>query len=704
MKLLLLAAALATQQVDIHSRPLREERGRDFDILHYRIELSLEEESRSLLGETTIRMVALGDQLTTCTLDAETFTVDRVLDRASRPLPFTHRDGRLTIELDPPVLHGEEIAVTVHYSGTNIDVDADRYGMSEGYDLGLDFKIETDENPQLINTLSFPEGARHWFPSYDHPNDRATQETIVTVRADYEVLSNGRLVSVSEPTDGKRTWHWSQELPHPTYLFVLVAGPYVVLTDSAGDLPLHYWVYEKDVDDAMRSFERTPEIIAFFNEEYGYDFPWVKYDQITIPGIGGGAESTGATVLGASTIHNARAEQDFSSHGLVAHEAAHQWWGNLVSYRDWSETWLSESFATYGEYLYTRHAFGEDEAAVNLLGKKNAYLREAHERYMRPVVFKRWTYPNENFDRHTYQKGATILNMLRRILGDAPFRSAMTHFLTKHAFQPVDTHDLIDAIKEATGENIEWFFEQWIYRAGHPVLDVSYQWSKPAGRLSVRVRQTGDVYRTPVQIGVHTPSRRYSETFWLESANATLELDVAEKPLLVRFDEGNYLLKEWTFEKSTEELVYQLQNDDVIGRMWAASELGDHPAVAETARRDRFWSVRRAAIEALGEKASVELLREAALDENSKVRAEAFRGLGETKNTELVPFIEERFRRDDSYVAQAEALRALGAIADPSSKTLLEEASGIDSPRDVVGRAARWALSELSELDDRSNE
>lgn len=703
MKLLLLLAALASQQVDIHSRPLREERERDFDILHYRIELSLEEENRSLRGETTIRMAALRDRLTTCTLDAETFTVDRVLDGASQALPFTHRDGRLTIELDRPVAHGDEISVTVHYSGTNVDVDPKRYGMSPGYDLGLDFKSESDVNPQLINTLSFPEGARHWFPSYDHPNDRATQETIVTVRADYEVLSNGRLGGVSEPAGGKRTWHWSQELPHPTYLFVLVAGPYVVLEDSAGELPLHYWVYEKDVDDAMRSFERTPEIIAFFNEEYGYDFPWVKYDQITIPGIGGGAESTGATVLGASTIHDARAEQDFPSHWLVAHEAAHQWWGNLVSYRDWSETWISESFATYGEYLYSRHALGEDEAAVNLLGKKNAYLREAHERYKRPVVFERWTYPNENFDRHTYQKGATILHMLRRILGDAPFRSAMTHFLTTHAFQPVDTHDLMDAIKEATGQNIEWFFQQWIYRAGHPVLDVTYQYqeSKPSGKLSVRVRQTGDVYRTPIQIGVHTSSRRDSQTFWLESADETLELDVAEKPLLVRFDEGNYLLKEWTFEKSTEELVYQLENDDVIGRMWAATELGDHPALSRAARRDRFWSVRRAAIESLGAKASVELLREVAFDENSKVRVAAFRGLGETRNAALVPFIEERFRRDDSYVAQAEALRALGMIADPSSRPLLEEASRTASHRDVVGRAARGALREL---DDGGNE
>ena len=453
----------------------------------------------------------------------------------------------------------------------------------------------------------------------------------------------------------------------------------------------------KDADDAMRSFEKTPAIIEFFNNEYGYPFPWAKYDQITIPGIGGGAESTSATVLGESTIHDERAEQDFSSHGLVAHEAAHQWWGNLVSYRDWSETWISESFATFGEHLFTRHDRGQDEGAVNLLAKKDAYLREAGERYQRPIVSRRWSYPNENFDRHTYQKGAAVLHTLRWILGDDAFRSAMTHFLTKHAFQPVDTHDLMDAIKEATGRNMDWFFEQWIYKAGHPVFEVSHAWDEPAQLLSVRVRQTGDFFRTPVRIGVHTPSERTSETLWLEDDDETLELVLSEEPLLVRFDEGNHLLKEWTFEKTEDELVYQLENDDVIGRMWAASRLGDHPAVETAARNDRFWAVRRAAIEALGTGAPTELLKEKILDENSTVRAAALRALGDTKDPELLPFFEERFRVDDSYVAQAEALRALGKVADASSRPFLEEAARMDSPRDVIARAARSALEQFKE-------
>lgn len=690
----LLAGAM--HQVDVASRPLRALPEREVDVLHYRIELVLEEKSRSLDGEATLRMTALRDDLESVTLDAETFTVERVVNRSARELEFAHAGGELTFELEEPARFGEELSVTIHYSGTGVDVDPERYGMAPGYDLGLDFKSATEDHPQLINTLSFPEGARHWFPSQDHPSDRATADVIVTVREDYEVLSNGRLVSASPPAGGKRTWHWSQELPHPTYLFVLVAGPYVVLEDSFGELPLHYWVYEKDVPDAMRSFVKTPEILAFFEEEYGYSYPWVKYDQITIPGIGGGAESTSATVLGESTLHDENAEQDFPSHWLVAHEAAHQWWGNLVSYRDWSEAWLSESFATFGEHLFSRHDLGEDEGAVDLLEKKNAYLREARERYTRPIVFERWTHPNDNFDRHTYQKGAVVLAMLRSLLGEAAFRRATQHFLEKHQFQPVDTHDLVHAFEEATGRSLGWFFDQWVYRAGHPVLDISYDWTEVTGRLVVRVRQENEeIYRLPVRIGVHTASERLSEDFWIDERDARLELGVDEKPVLVRFDEGNVLLKEWSFEKSEAELVYQLQNDDVVGRMWAASELDSHPPLMEAARDDPFWAVRRAALESLGAEAPVDLVKASALDPSSKVRATALRLLGDRRSREHLSFFRERFRADDSYVARAEALRAIGKTGDPSAVPVLEEAARIDSPRDVIETAARRALEEL---------
>lgn len=711
---LVVAPLAAAQPVDVYSRPRQAERSRTYDALHYRIALRFDEASKSFWGENTITLTPLHDGFQRAVLDAETFTVTAATDAQGRPLAFDQPPHQVVVHFPRAYAYGDTLTFTVAYHAENVDVDAEAFGMSAGYDLGLDFKDETEDNPRLINTLSFPEGARHWFPAYDHPNDRATSEVIATVPGAYRVLSNGRLVGVSEDrAAGVKTFHWSQELPHPTYLFVLVAGPYVVLEDSLGALPVDYWVYPQDVDDAPRSFSRTPEILAFFNELYGVDFPWIKYDQVTIPGIGGGAESTTATVVGQSTLHDARAHPDFPSEWLVAHEAAHQWWGNLVSYRDWSQTWISESFATFSEYLWAAHDLGAEEGAINLLDKKEAYLREARTRYQRPIVFDRWRYPNENFDRHTYQKGAAVLHMLREVMGEAAFWRALRHFLQKHAYQPVDTHDLMIAVKEATGQNLDWFFEQWIFSPGHPVFKVSYTWQEAAKHVRLTIDQVQDttggvpIFKVPITIKVVTAQGEIVKHLWSREQSATFDFDVGSKPLLVRFDAGNHLLKEWTFEKSKEELRYQVAHDDVVGRGWAVSELStfvDDPdvvaALMHTAVEDAFWHVRRTAVEQVGalwDPAHVDFLKQRALDSDAQVRAAALRLLGDREDAALVDFFKTRFEADDSYVAQAEALRSLGKCGDRSVIPFLERAAGLSSPRNVLRTAAEGALEQVGD-------
>lgn len=711
---LVLSHTIHAQKIDVYSRPLQTERSRDYDAIHYRITLRFDEEKKTFWGENTITISPFNDGFTKCFLDAETFTVTSVKDENGKSLEFEHPDHKLIIHLSRAYNYEDTLSFTVSYVAENVIVDSEKFGMSKRYALGLSFLEETPDHPVLIQALSFPTGARHWYPCYDHPNDKATQEMIVTVKSEYKALSNGRLLSTVEDKKNKtKTFHWSQDLPHPTYLSVLAAGPYEVIEDSLGSLPINYWVYKKDAKDALRSFHKTPEIIAFFNEEFGYEYPWAKYDQVTIPGIGGGAECTSATLIGQSTIHDARAEQDFPSHWLVAHEAAHQWWGDLVTLRDWGYTWINESFGTYYDYVYTKHALGKDEGAVNLLNKKNSYLNEAHNRYMRPIDFHRWNYPSENFDRHTYPKGAAIIHMMRWILGDKPFRKTVSHFLHKHAFQPADTHDFLKAIKEATGQNLDWFFEQWLLKPGHPVFDVSYTWNADARELHLRIEQTQDtsgsvpIFKTPIILGVVTQDGRRSEKVWLKGKNEEYHLTCDQKPLMVRFDEENYLLKEWTFKKTVDELLYQLKRDDVIGRMWAASQLGrfenDSRAIdglKKSARDDPFWAVRLEAVSSIGglqDKKHIEFIQEKAKDENSKVRTGALRCLGDLKRKDLVTFFEERFAKDDSYDAQAEALRAIGKCGDKSSGPFLEEAAKLKSPRNIIRRAAEWAMKQNQE-------
>lgn len=694
------------RNIDVYSRTLQTERSREFDAIHYRIKLRFDEDKGMFWGETTITLSPLSDNFEKCSFDAEKFTVSSVKDQSGQPLEFHQGDGKITVSLGQKYDYGDQLSVTVQYSAKDCKA-------SRSFPLGISFAEANEAHPRLIQALSFPNGARHWFPCYDHPNDKATIEVIATVNEEYKALSNGKLVSVTEDTRNKtKTFHWKQDRPHSTYLTVLAAGPYHVIEDSLGDLPINYWVYPKDAKNAIFSFSETPEIIAFFNREFEYEYPWDKYDQVTIPGIGGGAECTSATLLGQGVIHDEKADKDFPSKKLIAHEAAHQWWGDLVTLRDWGHTWINESFGTYCEHLYVKHSLGADEGAVDLLHKKNAYLREAHNRYMRPIVFHRWDRPQQNFDSHTYPKGAAIINMMRWILGDKPFRKTISHFLHKHAYGPADTHDFIIAIKEMTGQNLEWFFEQWFLSPGHPVFDVSYHWDESNKKVKLKIVQTQDtsgripVFKTPVVIAVVTKEGKKSEKVWLKEKAEQFEIASDEKPWMVRFDEGNFLLKEWTFVKTTQELIYQLKHDDVIGRMWAASELGKikkdarvEAVLLESARNDPFWSVRKAAIENLGvpkNKEHTSVLKRKCVDQNSRVRAAALQALGDSGQAELVAFFVECFEKDDSYVAQAEALRSIGKCGDSSSAEFLGKAARMKSHRDILRRAANQALRQIS--------
>lgn len=686
---LFLLAIAASAQVDVNSRPRRAERSHDYDVLHYRIKLSFNEEARSFEGNTDIRLRPLRNGFDTLVLDAETFRVTSV-----GSLRFEQTPGKLTIHLGHAYRYHEELTVNVSYRAENVAIDPLAYGMYKGYGLGVAFKRETTTHPRLIHTLSFPEGARHWFPCYDHPNDKATHEIIATVDASYQVIANGVLRSVTaNRAKTEKTFHWAQTQPHSTYLYAFIAGPYVQVKDLKGALPVSYWVYPKDAPNAERSFGKTREIIEFFNREFGYPYPWPKYDQIILPDFRGGAESTNATVIGDNTIHDARAEQDFPTHWLVAHEAAHQWWGNLVTMRDWNHNWLNEGFATYYEHIYLKHSLGEERGAFDLLTKQRNYLNGARLRYMRPIVDDRWNWPNEHFDHHAYQKGAAVLAMLRAQIGDEPFRRSISHFLNKHAFGSADTHDLQIAIREASGQALDWFFDQWIFRAGHPVLEVSYTWADGAVKVKV-IQKQKDLYALPVPIGVTTADGKKVHNVWVREREKIFSLPSASKPLLVHFDEGDVLLKEVTFAKSTEELLYQLTHDNVIGRLEAAAvlrPLDTDPSVAAALRKaaesDPFWAVRRDALPP----ADIAFLRARAVaDETSAVRVAALAALNRLKDASLASFFEERFRKEDSYLAQAEAVRALGKLG--ASEALLREAEAMKSPNDVIGNAAREAL------------
>ncbi len=701
-----LVPGASAQAVDWSKKAVQSERSRSFDALHYKITIRLDLDQKSFSGETTISLTALQDRLDTIVLDAEEFTVSKVTSDLGDRLTFEQTEKELKVHLAKPLRRGETRSLTCIYAGQDPKV-------------GLRFMAKTPRNPKLVFSDSFPDHVHHWFPCFDYPNDKATNELIATVKTGLKVASNGRLLStVSDPLAGTVTYHWSQDKPHSTYLIFFSAAPYVVIPDSYKTIPLNYWVYPQDVSKVAATYGKTTAMMAFFEKTFGVDYPWQKYDQVSVPS-GGGAESTSATAMTQDVMVDAQHEADFSPEMIVSHELAHHWWGDLITLRSWGHTWLNESFATYSDYMYSASVRGNDEGDLNLLGKMNAYLREAKTRYIRPIVTDRYDKPGDMFDSHTYPKGARVIHMLRNLLGDDAFFATLKHFLTRHSFDSVDTNDFIRSVKTVTGQNLDWFFDQWLYKLGHPVFDVKSEWVPERKVMRLRVAQVQDftkgipVYKIPVEIALVSNGQRSSKTVWIHEKEHTFEFRAETKPSFVKFDVGNVLLKEINFSKDVDELLSQLRGDDGLGRMDAASQLArfkDNPrvfaALAASAEGDAFWAVRRSAVEAIGgfaDNTSRPILLKTCLDPHSSVRTSSLAILGNRKDRRLAELFRDRFAKDESDLAKAESLRALGKTGDTMHIPFLEKIVTVSSFRNILGNAATQALKMLGKQNQKSS-
>ena len=573
-----------------------------YDAIHYKIEGRVDTDKEEMTATCTVTLKPFSSGFEKIHLDAADMEISRVYYLKGKDLEFTYNNDSLSIQLDKRYDLGEEIKVAVDYK---ISGSADRYG--------LNFTEEGENNPELFFTMFEPLGARKFFPCFDAPNDKATTETIITVKENFKVLSNGRLLSDKKNKDGTRTFHWLQDKPHATYLVSVVGGDYHVIKDKYKDLPVNYWVYESNKDIALNSFKDTPKMIEVFEKKFGHPYPWDKYDQIICRGFGGGMEHTSATTLTDGTIHDDRAHIDFDSDDLVSHELAHMWFGDLITCKSWGELWLNESFATYSEIIYVENTENMDEARYKLIDDYNTYLSEANFRYIRPLSTKVYDNPGQMFDRHAYQKGSCTLHTLRGVLGDEHFFTALGYYLNKNAHKPVETADFRIAIEEATGKNLDWFFDSWIHQPGHPVFEVKYDWDEEFQVVTVNVKQiqmrpdTIGVFKIPVDIEVTSKSEKIVRRFFIDDEEESFQIKSLSKPDMVRFDKNNWILKELVFDKSIEELVYQAQNDDdFYGRLLAVQELAKkrenteaQNAIIDRLQNDKFWGIQREAARAL---------------------------------------------------------------------------------------------------------
>ena len=433
-------------------------------------------------------------------------------------------------------------------------------------------------------------------------------------------------------------------------------------------------------------------------------------------------ENTSTTILTESTLHDERAALHVSSRDLVAHELAHQWFGDLVTCEDWAHIWINESFATFFETEYRGHLLGEDEEVYGRKEQADDYFYEDRNEYRRPLVTRRYRYPGDMFDNHSYPKGARIVAMLENVLGHKTFYEGLKLFLTREAYQSVDTEDLRKALEDVSGRSLIWFFDQWIYSGGHPEYHVTSEWDDEAKavRLTVKQVQVLDevtrLFRMPVDIEVTTKSGAEMHRIEIAKEEETHNFPCESRPLMVRFDKHGWILKELTFEKAREEWLYQLVHDDnILGRMQAAKALGERSgdltardALLSRLTEEPFWGVRESIVEALsGFTAGVVrtgLVEAFAREKKSQVRVQVVKSLKELEHEDTSAFLRHAFETDLSYYVAAEALEVLSEVSEDNIFRVLLDALERSSHRDVIRRAALRVIAKMHEEADLESE
>lgn len=680
---------------------------RPADVQHVKLAITLDFEQETVSGVASTTFSALYESVRTITFDAVELTIESVSLVDGPKLSFTNSAKKLVVTLDRAYAYGEQFTLVVHYHAKPR--------------TGLHFIKPAPEDPtRPVQAWTFGQPRYHsyWFPCHDAPNDRATTEILVTVPAHFLTVSNGNLLSVTD-NGATKTHHWRHDVPHAAYLISLVVGDFAVIEDSYQGKPVTYYVRKDRKDDAHFYLGKTPEMMRFFSDYTGVEYPYDKYAQTVVELYTGAMEHTTATTHSFTLLLDERATLDLGAEyvSVVAHELAHQWFGDLVTCRDWPNGWLNEGFATYFEELWSEHDQGTDYFKQSMLSLKQGYLSE-DSHYRRPIVYNVYhDHGFELFDGHMYNKGCWVLHMLRHQLGETAFRRAVKTYLERYREKEVITADLERTFEEVTGRSLARFFQQWVYSGGYPAFEVSYSWDGEHSLAKVKIRQTQRVddltpcFVTPVDLAFTIPSSDETapDGFASETHTVSLQVIVGEdgqteqsfylplerEPLLVRFDPDGWLLKTLKFERSTKLLRYQLTHDpDVLGRIEAAEALGEQgddeslAALKTALTTDPFWGVRAAAASALGtieneqaQSVLIQALQDLHPTEFARVRIAIVSALGHYQAPQQAELAQRSAltlrtlleKGDVSYRVESAAAEALGKTRTPHSVELLTQ-------------------------------
>ena len=677
-------------------------RDRVADIKHVRLDVQLDLDNKRITGRVAHTFTPLNDGLDGLDLDAVELEIGGVTSSNGAAMPYSLSDGRLHVELPTPKNSGEEETILIDFAGSP------RRGM---------YFIAPDADYPWKRLEAWTQGqdedSRHWFPCYDYPNEMATTELHVSVREPFTVISNGELRGIDSGEAGMRTYHWHQDVPHVVYLTSIVAGEFSEIRDEWDGIPIQSYVPVGREEDGRALVKNTAEMMKLFSERTGIRYPYAKYSQAVVQDfIFGGMENVSATTITDLVLFDERARLEQDGDYLLAHEIAHQWFGDLLTCRDWSHGWLNEGFATFFELYFIEHSKGRDEFLYGIQAEIDSYLSEAGS-YRRPIVTNLYNAPLDIFDRHLYEKGGLVLNMLRVLLGETLFWKAIRRYALSRRGSNVVTPDLQRAIEESTGRNLDWFFDQWLYSPGHAEVEGSYTWDEAtaSAKLALKQTQTGDkvpeVFRLPLRLSFRLENgetHSTSTSIEMTEREQTFYVPLASKPKWLNLD--GEVIKTLKLERSPEMLRAQLVEDEnVLGRVEAARSLAKQSdkesiaALGTAARDDVFWGVQAEAGKALGA-----IRSNAALDEllaslevpHPKARRAIVRALGEFREERAAQALVRLLEQGDaSYYVEAAATAAIGKTRSPLAFGALERSLSKNSQNEVIRINAFDGLAQL---------
>ncbi|MDJ0676481.1 MAG: M1 family metallopeptidase [Calothrix sp. MO_167.B42] len=675
-------------------------------VKHIFLDLTLDIPKQSLQGNCQITLNPIRNgihrfNLNAVNLDIASVKVDGVEQK------FDYDGEEISVKLDTPTQANQQIKIAIAYS-----VEKPQRGI---------YFIQPNEHyphkPTQVWTQGEDEDSRFWFPCFDYPGQLSTSEIRVRIPKPLMAVSNGELIA-TESAGEHKIYHWLQQQVHPTYLMTLAVGDFAEIKDEWQGKSVTYYVEKGREEQARLSMGKTPQMIEFLSQKYGYPYAYPKYAQVCVDDfIFGGMENTSTTLLTDRCLLDAKAALDNrNTERLVVHELAHQWFGDLVVIKHWSHAWVKEGMATYSEIMWAEQEYDVDEGKYYHLQDARAYLSEDSGRYRRPMVTHVYREAIELYDRHIYEKGACVYHMIRAELGEELFWRAIQTFVQDNAHRSVETVDLLRAIETATGRNLSFLFDQYVYRGGHPDFKVAYSWDGDSNLAKVTVTQTqaqagktsSDNYlfdlKIPIGFGYTQPGETAQLTTFtvrVHEREQSFYFPLPEKPQFISFDVGNHYLKTVSLEYAVPELKAQLAFDpDSISRIYAAEALGKKgglealKALSTALKDDSFWAVRAEVAQQIAEiklDQAFDALIPGLKDTDHRVRRAVVQALGKIKTNASYKALKELVKQGDaSYYVEADACRGIGAIAAFTGTDKPTEEKALKLLTTVLEKKAGW--------------